>query len=107
MISDPRFITALYFLVSVAGFWCLRSVSRRISGDNFTDGKFWVFFALFLFWGGNQMSVARFGQLMSFMPAVEAFEGDYIIRWIAFITAIAQAFFFPSEKEPKRWFSRK
>lgn len=107
MISDSRLIEALYLLVSISGFWCFRSISRRISGENFTDGKFWVFLAFSLFWGANQLSVADYGRLFLFMPTLEVFESDYIIRWIALISAVAQAFILPVKKEQNRWFSRK
>nr|WP_315445389.1 hypothetical protein [uncultured Pseudomonas sp.] len=106
MISDSRLMEALYFLVSILGFWCLRSISRRISGQNFTHGKYWAFFALSLFWGANQLSVADYGRLFLFMPTLEVFESDYIIRWIALISAVAQAFILPVKKEQNRWFSR-
>lgn len=107
MMSESIFITAMYSFVSLAGFLFFYSISRKFSGVNFTHGKYWIFFVFVLFWAANQLSVARYGYLLSFMPSIDVFEDDYVIRWIAFITAIAQAFFFPSRKEPGCWLSRK
>lgn len=106
MIID-RLILVLYLLVSIAGFWCLRTISIRISGRNLTVGRFWVFFALLMLWVINQMSVAHNGYLFLYRPSKEIFENDYIIRWVAFVSAIVQAFFLPGREEPRRWFSRK
>ncbi|MBP5954953.1 hypothetical protein ICA16_04680 [Pseudomonas anatoliensis] len=107
MTSEPIFITSIYLIVSLAGFLFFFFIPRRFSGVNFTHGRYWLFFALVMPWATNQLSVARYGYLLSFMPAIGFFENDYIVRWVAFITAIAQTFFFPSRKEPKRWFLRK
>ncbi|MBP5946894.1 MULTISPECIES: hypothetical protein [unclassified Pseudomonas] len=107
MISSASLVVLVYLLISLVGFFFFVSISRKISGRKLTPGRFWVFFAVLLFWVVNQMSVAQNGYLFSYRPSKEVLENDYVIRWIAYISAIAQAFFLPSKEEPKRWFSRK
>ena len=107
MTINPLLIAALYSLTSLAAFLAFYSISRRISGDSLTHGRFWFFFTLLILWGANQLSVARYGYIFLYLPSKDVFGSDYIIRWIAFISALLQTFCLPTKDNPRRWFSRK
>lgn len=100
--------TTLYLLISLTAFFAFYLISRRISGPRLSDGGFWLFLAISLFWGANQMSISRYGYFLFYLPPTDFFEKNYIIRWIAFISALLQALCIPIQGDTtRRWLSRK
>ena len=105
---DKEFINCSYLVFT--GF-CGRllffyGVSKKISGPHLTHWKFYIFFALLVLWGGHQLSVARYGYMLLPLPSNIFFESDDVIRWVAFISAVFQVLCVPTQKLPRRWFSR-
>lgn len=100
-------ITALYFLASLVAFLAFYTTSKNISGVNFRSGWFWFFFAWAMLWGMVQLNVARHGYILFAPSSKDIIENNYLVRWIAFISAIFQTACIPSKEKPRRWFSRK
>ena len=104
--NNPALLTVLYLAVSLVVFLAFYLVSKELSGAGFKLGRFWLFFIVAMLWGAVQLNVARHGYILLFLPSRDVFESNYLIRWIAFISAIAQATCVPSKEKPRRWFSR-
>lgn len=97
---------ALYLLISLIAFLAFHSTSKIISGARLTPGVFLIFLAPLILWGAAQLSVARYGYVLFYLPSRDFLGGDYIIRWIAFISALVQIFCLPSKDSPRRYLSR-
>lgn len=107
MMSNTLLVTVLYFLVSLFIFLLFYSASRAASGVGFTVGRFWFCFAGVMLWGIVQLSVAYDGYTLLYLPSKDIFQNNYLVRWIAFISAILQTICIPDKDDPKRWYSRK
>ena len=106
MIRSSLIAVTLYSLAFVVAFFFFYGVSKKISGPHLTHWKFYIFFALLVLWGGHQLSVARYGYMLLPLPSNIFFESDDVIRWVAFISAVFQVLCVPTQKLPRRWFSR-
>jgi hypothetical protein len=104
---NPLIVAALYLIASLAAFLAFYSISRKISGPSLNHGRFWLFFAILILWGANQLGVARYGYIFLYPSSKDFFGSDYIIRWVAFISALLQTLCLPSKVTPRYWFSRK
>lgn len=107
MTNDSSLTIILYSLTSLAAFFLFYSISKKISGENLSYWKFYVFFALLILWGGNQLSVARYGYMLFHLPSEDFFEINDAVRWVAFISAISQVLCIPTKKNSRRRFSQK
>ncbi|WP_223496976.1 hypothetical protein [Pseudomonas sp. A-RE-26] len=97
MDADQVFLTVIYFVMSLSVFLVCRLVSRKLSGDNFSDKWFWVCLVGVLFWGAAQFSVARYGSILLFSSSLEFLVNNEWVRWIAFISALLQATCIPKK----------
>ncbi|WP_065877077.1 MULTISPECIES: hypothetical protein [unclassified Pseudomonas] len=95
--ADQVFLTVIYFVMSLSVFLVCRSISRHLSGDNFSDKWFWVCLVGVLFWGAAQFSVARYGSILLFSSSLEFLVNNEWVRWIAFISALLQATCIPKK----------
>ena len=102
MTSNSLLIIILYLLTSLTVFYFFYSTSKKISGKNLQQWKFYVFFALLILWGGNQLSVARYGYMLFFLQTRDLFETNDTVRWIAFISSISQILCIPTKENTKR-----
>ncbi|MGE8177639.1 hypothetical protein [Pseudomonas fluorescens] len=107
MESNTSLTTTLYLFFSLIGFLAFRAISKNFSGANFKPKWFWICFALSMLWGVAQLNVARYGYVLFFPFSKDLLVSNYLVRWIAFISAIFQTVCIPSKEEPRRWFSRK
>lgn len=107
MMSESLVTVVLYSLVSLAAFFFFYSISKKISGPDLTGWKFYGFFVFLILWGGNQLSVARYGYMLLPLPSKDFFGNGEIVRWVAFISALFQVLCIPTKEKPRRWFSRR
>ena len=107
MTSNQFFAVVVYFLLSLGAFLIFYSISRSLSGANLTPRRFWFFFIFLVLWGGIQLGVARDGYILLYLPFKGYFEGDSIVRWIAFVGAVLQVACVPGKVPSKRWFARR
>ena len=107
MMSESLITVVLYSVGSLAAFIFFYSISKKISGPHLTGWKFYSFFLFLILWGGNQLSVARYGYMLLPLPSQDFFETGEVVRWIAFISSLFQVLCIPTKEKPRRWFSRK
>jgi hypothetical protein len=96
--SDQGLTTTLYLLASLTIFWLYYSTAKKISGPNLKPGIFWFFFALIILGGAIQLNVARHGYILFIPSSKDTIENNYLIRWIAFVSAILQTLCTPSKE---------
>lgn len=101
MASKEFIILALYLLVSGFVLFFFYVISKKISGPNLTQRKFWLFFILLVVWGASQLSLARYGYFLLYPPSQDVFANDYIIRWAAFVSVLLQVFLIPKKESSK------
>ncbi|MCF5063809.1 hypothetical protein GIW73_12755 [Pseudomonas syringae] len=97
MDADQFFLTVIYFVMSLSVFLVCRLISRKLSGDNFSDKWFWVCLVGVLLWGEAQFSVARYGSILLFSSPLEFLVNNDWVRWVAFISALLQATCIPKK----------
>jgi hypothetical protein len=99
--------SVLYLFGSVAVFLAFNRASKRFSGPQLKPIVFWCFFALSMFWGMVQFNVARHGYILFIPSSAEITSTNYLVRWVAFISAVLQTVCIPSKEIQPRWFFRK
>jgi hypothetical protein len=60
------------------------------------------FFAGLMLCGTIQLNVAYYGYILFFHSSKDIIENNYLIRWIAFLSAILQTFCTPSKENQGR-----
>lgn len=102
MMIDQPLTTTLYLFSSLVVFWFFYSTSKKISGPNLKPEIFWFFFAGLMLCGAIQLNVAYYGYILFFHSSKDFIENNYLIRWIAFLSAILQTFCTPSKENQGR-----
>lgn len=88
MEDNTSLITVFYLVSSLVAFLVFYFASKKISGINFKAKWFWTYFSLSVLWGMAQLNVARNGYILFFPSSSEFLVTNYLIRWVAFISAI-------------------
>ena len=107
IMNNALLVSMLYLFASVVVFLVFFATSRAISGRRFKVAGFWLFFVLAMLWGMVQLNVARQGYIYFFPSSKVIIEGNHIVRWVAFISAVLQAVCIPTREKPRRFLSQK
>ena len=107
MMNNALPVTVLYIFTSGVVFLVFLATSRAISGGKFKVSVFWLFFVLAMLWGMVQLNVARHGYIYFFPSSECIVEDNYVVRWVAFVSAVLQVICIPSREKPRRFFSQK